>query len=603
MTKLIAEIGINHLGEQNKLFNMIQTLSLKKIDSCKLQFRNDTDFFDANLEMGSTLISQELDNVNLSLQTTVEAVAYAKNLGIEVGVSFFRREDAELFIAEIKPDYCKVPSAEALNFELIKFLQSTGLPVYVSTGGLSFEQLRLLAGNIDFRSFDCVMYCVANYPAALGASVPSYIQAYRELFNCLVGYSSHDADWEINIAYLAHNVDIIERHFTADKSDLGLDITTSSDIDELVKLQKFCSASIWSKSYSIRDKTANQGELQNLKDLGSGYYFKNDHDAGEIVSLSSLDIRSPCRGIRAGSINTELKLTRKAFSGEPLSSSHFEEIQLITEHLINRCNEYQLSLPVRLHDFTKIDEQFCLTNYEWHLSYAEVPISKQLITQNFRKNLKDKKFSIHLPDYVSSKYLIDPFSTNSFVRNNSKKLIEDVIDLAKNLQNITGEEVPIVGSFSVVGENKVDFYHQLSEMIGELYADHSVKIFPQFLPKVAWYFGGAVELKVFCSIADLNFYTDLPFGICLDTAHCIMAANFYHENPKDWMNELVKIAGHIHISDAVGIDGEGVEFGTGDLQFMTDHILLQSTRKVIEQWEGHLNDFKGFKEAIQYLTR
>ena len=218
MAKLIAEIGINHLGDSQKLSRMIADLAASKIDSCKLQYRSSEKFFHRSLEMGSTLVSQELDNVNLTQSETVKAIELAKKLNIEIGVSFFRLSDAESLLKVASPDYFKVPSAEALNYDLIKFLQDYDKPVYVSTGGLTKNQLKDLARTIEFKPHDCVMYCVANYPVALGSSFPLFIDEYREIFDCQIGYSSHDSNWEVNIAFLARGVDIVERHFAESKS-------------------------------------------------------------------------------------------------------------------------------------------------------------------------------------------------------------------------------------------------------------------------------------------------------------------------------------------------------------------------------------------------
>ena len=602
MAKLIAEIGINHLGEADKLFNMIHTLSENNIDSCKLQFRGNSDFFDASLEMGSTLISDELDQVNMDLETTLEAVSYAKSLGIELGLSFFRICDAKRLLKFVKPDFFKVPSAEALNFDLIRYLQELDRPVYVSTGGLTYNQLENLADEIKFRPFDCVMYCVANYPVALGVSKPFYINCYREMFDCLIGYSSHDSNWEMNLAFLDRGVDIIERHYAESKRDVGLDISTSSDIGELQKLQSFCSLSLWQENRKIRDKVPNQGELQNLKDLGSGYYFNQSHNAGDIVDTKRLKIKSPCRGIKAGSIGKKIKLLRPVKAGEALSLSHIEMSSDIKFETVLKSDLLDLSLPVRLHDFKEINSIFDIKNYEWHLSFKEVENAHERILNDFACLIKNKKFSIHLPDYVSSKYLIDPFSDKHDVRERSATIIDKVVDLAKLLQSLTDDEVPIVGSFSVVNNSKELFYQQLSEMIDVIYTSHEVKIMPQFLPKLAWYFGGSVRLDVFCDISDLELFNQFNHGICLDVAHCIMAANYMKQDHTVWIDKLLPITGHLHLSDAEGEDGEGVPFGMGDVGASLPSLMQFRGRKVIEQWEGHLDNFKGFKDALNFLA-
>ena len=603
MAKLIAEIGINHLGNKEKLFSMIHQLANRKIDSCKLQFRNNDGFFDQALEMGSTLISQELNSVNLGLEVTLEAIRLGKKLGIEMGVSFFRIADAKLLLSYIKPDYCKVPSAEAMNFELIKYLQEQHLPVYVSTGGLSYEALLELSKKISFRENDCVLYCVANYPAALGVAKPSYITDYKKIFGCQVGYSSHDNNWETNIAFLDRGVDVIERHYAESKADIGLDISTSSDLEEMCKLQYFCSNEVWSEQCSIQNKIANQGELQNIKDLGSGYYFKKNCPEGTLVKLQDLAIKSPCRGIKVGSIEHSVVLQRDAKKGEPLSHTHLEVVKNFSEQLKEKCNQLNLSLPVRLHDFIEIENIFSLENYEWHLSFLEIENCEQVILKDFKKSVSSKKFSIHLPDYISPNALMNPFSNDADIKAYSLNILENVITLAKGLQNLTGFSVPVVGSFSVVNSTKENFYFEISELIGLIHDSHTVEVLPQFLPKQAWYFGGAVELDVFCDIIDLKYFRELPFGICLDSAHCIMAANHRGQNPLKWIDKLLPISSHLHLSDAVGIDGEGVPFGKGEIKEYLERLTSHPTKKVIEQWEGHLDNFAGFRDALRYLVK
>ena len=90
---------------------------------------------------------------------------------------------------------------------------------------------------------------------------------------------------------------------------------------------------------------------------------------------------------------------------------------------------------------------------------------------------------------------------------------------------------------------------------------------PQFLPKNTWYFGGSVEVDLFCHVNDKKYYIYFSKGICLDTAHLVMACNSAGGDQNNWMQELLKVAGHVHIADAIGEDGEGINFGDGELKF------------------------------------
>ena len=62
--------------------------------------------------------------------------------------------------------------------------------------------------------------------------------------------------------------------------------------------------------------------------------------------------------------------------------------------------------------------------------------------------------------------------------------------------------------------------------------------------------------------------------------------------------KIIKVAGHVHIADAIGEDGEGINFGDGELKFDFLSKISKNLRLIIEQWEGHLDNFKGLKKAL-----
>lgn len=603
MTELICEIGINHLGDVGKLARMIERAAALGLPSVKFQYRSeDGEFFHGELEMGSTLVAQELADANLGKSIILNACAQAKMLGLSVGVSFFRTTDLHDFCGAFLPDFIKIPSAEALNFKLIKSAQNYGVPVFVSTGGLTLPQLESLAAGVTFKRNDCVMYCVANYPAALGATFPEMIAHYRALFPCKIGYSSHDKEWEINIAFIYAGIDLLERHLCEDKSDKGLDISTSSDFGEMTRLNMFCKNQGWRRPVDLSAKVPNQGEIQNLKDLGSGYYYNRDYNRGERVSVADLQVMSPCRGVRAGSIE-DFELLQSVTRGEPVLEEDFRRNATAITLNFEALNERRISLPVRFHDFSKIVDKFALKNFEFHMSYQDVDKIIEL-EDKLRQTLSPElEFSIHLPDYVSSKALIDPFSADTAVQIQSRRIIDACVRFARFFEDFTGKKCPIVGSFSVIGSRgKEHFYGSYRDLIGEIMHRDNIAIAPQFLPRKAWYFGGSCELNAFCSLDDLEFYRQMPGGLCLDTAHCIMAANFEGASTSQWLQNLLPLATHIHISDAQGDDGEGVNFGQGDLADDVTSVLNHNAVKVVEQWEGHLHNFRGFERALAFLS-
>ena len=605
MVKVIAEIGINHAGDIKLVKELIKTAKASGADAVKFQYRKDiNNFFTDSLEMGSTLIKDELIDISLSDEEYLMAFDYAKNLDLQVGVSFFRVKDIKYLCKKFTFDFIKIPSAECLNIDLIQSSQEQCQTIMVSTGGASGEDIDLMSKSLKFRENDIVFYCISNYPVALDSIHFDYLQQLKDKFKCLVGYSSHDEYWEVCLPAIAAGADCIERHICLDKEAEGLDISSSSNPQEFKRLSKILKNQTWNKKVKLKDKTPNQGEVQNIKDLGSGYYFITSLKKGEIVTKDMVEIKSPCRGIKVG-VDTFFgkSLTGSVLAGSPLVMDDFD-IEKSGNKNVEWANSYNIGLPIRFNDMYKILENFQLPFYEFHMSYNDV-LSIQKLDKLFWDKIKSSGsgFSIHLPDYISQKHLVDPLSdNNSDIYIKSHYLVKACVDFAIKLEKISMKNCPIIGSFSKVHGSKEETYYLLANYIKK-YGINKGGILPQFLPKRAWYFGGAVELNLFCHLDDKKYFYYFPDGICLDTAHLVMACNSARGDQKKWLNELLQVAGHLHIADAAGVDGEGINFGDGELKFDFFNNLPNNIRLIIEQWEGHLNNFKGFNDALLYLER
>jgi len=67
--------------------------------------------------------------------------------------------------------------------------------------------------------------------------------------------------------------------------------------------------------------------------------------------------------------------------------------------------------------------------------------------------------------------------------------------------------------------------------------------------------------------------------------------------------KLRPLVGHMHIADASGIDGESLTFGHSDAENMElfARALDFDRLKVIEVWQGHLDQGAGFQMAITQM--
>lgn len=599
----IAEIGINHDGSLKKAKDLIDAAALAKVHSVKFQYRNLKRIYSDNKkEIGDEILSSEIKKNYLSVQDIVSLTTYAHSLHLQVGISFFITDDFYDFKKEVNNfDFFKIPSVELQNFKLIKLLIDTKKQVYISTGAHKEKEIDNVFNFFKEHKNWMPLHCVSNYPVASFNSNLGYIRYLKKKWGRDVGYSSHDSNFTICNTAMDMGAKVIERHITFDKASSGLDHTSSSTANEFKLLIDYANYREMIISGN-RPRKINQGELINRQNLGRSLFYIKNFKAGERITLDHLDYRVPAVGI---SINKCQDLLGKATiknvrKGDPLSIYDFKIRKDISRNYIDLINKFNISLPVRFHDYQDVSSIFKINKFEFHLSYSE-------LYSNFEKFSFDNKndFSIHLPDYVSSTELFNPFSRNNEIKNKSIIILNKAASLAKKLSNGINKKIILVSSLSNLENFPKAIFYKKCKKLQEKYTNKQSLLTYQLLPPFAWYFGGNVPIDSFSSLDDIDFLLINDIKITLDLSHLIMSSNFHNFEIQSTIKKLLKITEHFHLSLASGFDSEGEGFSkmNDEMKMIVKQILTQKKHKVIEVWQGHLNNYEGFYRALNDLGK
>ena len=598
MCNIIAEIGLNHGGDLTVAKRLIRQAKEAGCWGVKFQYREIESFYKTQDEVADTIIFEEIKKNFISIDAFSALAYFCKGLKINFGISLFRAQDLDKLdkiISQI--DFFKVPSAECLNIYLLEELKTRNKPIFVSSGAHETDEvIKYLAA---YKTDITLLHCISNYPTLLGTQDLKVISRYKENGFLNVGYSSHDDEWEVCLLALSEGAQWIERHITLTKDANGLDHSSSSTQEEFFKLVKFSSE--FDRILGVSNHLPNQGELINLQNLGTSLYAKRDIKAGERTCIEDFEIKAPRVGISPDSFTHQYNskiLYKKLEKGKPLSIKNFsnsdEEINVDVKKFSRNKN---IGLPVRLHDYLFIKDKFDLRTYEFHLSFSEA------LTGDFKRVVaeidSEENISIHLPDYIPGSRLLDPISRDSEIKSISRELIQKVDKFARNIEDKTSKRVNIVGSFSKC-HNKTR-YDNLDEIFEYLYRTNT-NILPQWLPVFAWYFGGSVKLDLFNSYEDIKYIKSNGCRICLDLSHLVMASCHYNASWKLWYEELLPFVEHLHISDAADATSEGLMFGDGMVGDFSN-ILSVDKLKIIECWQGHINEGEGFRQSLDILYR
>ena len=290
--------------------------------------------------------------------------------------------------------------------------------------------------------------------------------------------------------------------------------------------------------------------------------------------------------------------------GYPINFSDLEKNKFKISKYKNYFNKKLISLPVRPMDYEKINEDFKLNNYELHLSYSDIIENK---IKNFKSDfLASKYISIHVPDYCNQHNVMDLFSKNKTIKKNSRIILKKCLEFAKFINSLNKKKIYIICSFAALKNiNRKIFYKKIANFIKKN-SNEKYEILPQWLPPFAWYFGGSVRLYGFSDPRDIIFINKFKMNICLDISHFILSCNYFHLNKDLFFDKINSRSKHFHLSDGSAVDGEGEMLGSGELSKtkILKKIFKQKYKvKVLETWQGHLNNFHLFKFDLNYLYK
>lgn len=132
----------------------------------------------------------------------------------------------------------KIASFENTDLPLVRRVAATGKPLIISTGMASAAELDETVRAA--REAGCkdllLLKCTSTYPAMPDDTNILTIPHLRELFKCEVGLSDHTMGVGVAVASVALGAVLIEKHFTLNRADGGVDSTFSMEPAELAQL-------------------------------------------------------------------------------------------------------------------------------------------------------------------------------------------------------------------------------------------------------------------------------------------------------------------------------------------------------------------------------
>jgi N,N'-diacetyllegionaminate synthase len=308
-TIIIAEAGVNHNGDLNNAFKLVDVAVDAGVDYVKFQTFKTENLVSksakkANYQIQNSDKTEEsqfemLKKLELSEGDHQEIIEYCKIKNIKFFSTAFDLDSLQ-YLSDIGLEIVKIPSGEITNLPYLRKAATLFNKVILSTGMSTSEEIKdaldvFLIAGIN-KSDVTILHCNTEYPTPMNDVNLKAMQNIGETFNTKIGYSDHTLGIEIPIAAVALGASVIEKHYTLDKNMDGPDHKASLEPREL-KSMVTAIRNIEKAMSGSGLKQPSTSELKNIAIARKSIVAKKDIKSGELLTEDNLTIKRPGDGI------------------------------------------------------------------------------------------------------------------------------------------------------------------------------------------------------------------------------------------------------------------------------------------------------------------
>jgi N-acetylneuraminate synthase len=266
---VIAEIGCNHKGDMQIAKEMIETAAIFcKVDAVKFQKRCNKELLteeqynaphpNPQNSYGATY-GEHREFLEFSVEQHAQLKKWCEEFNVTYSTSVWDMTSAKE-IAGLNPKFIKIPSACNNNFAMLEWLcDNYEGEIQLSFGMTTKQEEEQIVQLFERkkRNKDLVLFnCTSGYPVPFEDVCLLEITRMREQFGMRVkkiGFSGHHLGIAIDVAAYALGAQVIERHYTLDRTWKGTDHAASLEPDGVRKLVRNLNSTYESLRFKSED--------------------------------------------------------------------------------------------------------------------------------------------------------------------------------------------------------------------------------------------------------------------------------------------------------------------------------------------------------------
>lgn len=305
MPYIIAEAGVNHEGSMDLAKRLIEEAKEGGADAIKFQTykadkiasKDSPAYWDTTKEPTKSQYELFMKHDKFWEKEMQELKGYCDEVDIEFLSTPFDIESAA-FLNEMMAVF-KISSSDITNKPFIEYICSFDKPIILSTGGSHLYEIQEAVSWIErFGNPMALLHCVLNYPTLDKNANLGMIMGLKKAFpDKIIGYSDHTLPNDMQVCEIAAILgsQIIEKHFTYDKSLPGNDHYHAMDKQDLKQFKKNLE-NVFDILGSLK-VSALEDETPARKNARRSLVAQKDISKGTIIKKDDLTFKRPAHGV------------------------------------------------------------------------------------------------------------------------------------------------------------------------------------------------------------------------------------------------------------------------------------------------------------------
>lgn len=318
----VAELNTSHFGNVDTARSMIDQAKEAGCDCVKFQSWSAESLYSDSYYRQNPIAKRMVTKFALDDRELADLAAYCREVGIDFASTPYSRAEAEYLVEGCAVPFLKVASMELNNLPYLAHLAGLGVPLVLSTGMGTLEEIVRAVGTVEAAGNDqiVILHCTSVYPSPPEAIRLRNIAGLRSAFPAHpIGYSDHSIGSEIPAAAIALGACLIEKHFTLDSSKIGMDNQMATEPDEMKRMIATCRTV--HAALGGPERLLTDAERAQIPKMRRSVVAARGLTAGDIIAPGDLEAKRPGDGIPPTEMDTliGLRMARDVEAGALLA--------------------------------------------------------------------------------------------------------------------------------------------------------------------------------------------------------------------------------------------------------------------------------------------